>query len=251
MYGFSLLQAPNFAKTTVVGEKHLASIAQQELAPQKETGLPKRVTQLTLLTAMSTPEGPQLLYALTRSNSEARISNLVQMGACILASSKVVFLGTLSKLLSLLDPRKAQLCYTDTDSLLIATHELGLDRCLREGADPAELSALMEDPHSEVHQSGLLKDEGWYTDCSFRSAKFYRLGGRVTDGGELRRVRGVRSRQQDTLPRRVFGVDPITNRTSVRSVALRPTRGFEMTLQEESRTLSHSLNMKRVCQVGC
>jgi hypothetical protein len=97
------MQATNFSSTTVCSEKELASARCKK----------ENIVQLTLLGATAPEVGyPELLYALTRRRPEAKIRNVLQMSACILSSSRVVFLGLLRRLAQLLDPRKAQLCYT-------------------------------------------------------------------------------------------------------------------------------------------
>lgn len=59
-------------------------------------------------------EKPELLFALTKSNDNASIQNLVQVAVAILSNSKVIFLGHIKKLLDLLSTKKAELCYLDT-----------------------------------------------------------------------------------------------------------------------------------------
>jgi hypothetical protein len=60
-----------------------------------------------------------------------------------------------------------------------------------------------------------------------------------------RRMKGVPRRTQASLPLELFGQDPKQNTAVVSSVSLRPSRGFQLTIQEESRTISHGLNLKR------
>jgi hypothetical protein len=51
------------------------------------------------------------------------------------------------------------------------------------------------------------------------------------------------------VPKEVFG-PRASGDVVVRSTALRPTMGFEMTLVRESRALPNSLNCKRISVVG-
>ena len=106
-YGHSFMSPANFTSTTIVTETTLGQATHRR---QLEPG--GRITQLTLLGATSPDFGyPDLIFAATRSRVDAKILNIIQMGASILSSSRVIFLGILYELLDLLDPFLAQLCY--------------------------------------------------------------------------------------------------------------------------------------------
>ena len=111
------MQSTSFSSTTVCSERELASARCKK----------ENIVQLTLLGATATDIGyPELLYAVTRRRPEAKIRNVLQMSACILSSSRVVFLGILRKMALLLDPRKAQLCYTGEYSQTAEASDLAL-----------------------------------------------------------------------------------------------------------------------------
>jgi hypothetical protein len=149
----------------------------------------------------------------------------------------------------------------------MATTHPRLEDCLLspDGPDANLLRDMLVDPQADRHQAGKLKLEGTYTAGKppthardvvvvsltstltaglFRNAKCYYLANPVL-GEEHRRMKGVSRQTQKVLPLALFGQDPRTNSAVVHSVALRSTVGFEMTLQEESRTITHGLNFKR------
>ena len=106
-YGHSMMRPTSFTETTVVSEKTLG-----RKTYARQLGAGGRITQLTLLGVDCPDSGcPSLTYAVTRSREDAKILNLVQMGASILSSSRVIFLSLLHEMLRLLDPSLAQLCY--------------------------------------------------------------------------------------------------------------------------------------------
>ena len=88
----------------------------------------------------------------------------------------------------------------------------------------------MEDPEAEHHQAGQLRDEGSFTVGYIKAPKQYDLG------THTRRMKSFQRRVQGLLDPRHFGQDPRRNRVVAHTTALRPTRGLEMTLVEESRT---------------
>lgn len=134
----------------------------------------------------------------------------------------------------------------DTDSAIYSTSSELLEECLKPGVDPAELDLVMVDPDSALHQGGKLKLESTHTAGLFRSPKCYYLAGSV----EVKRMRGVQRKVQAHLEKKHFGQDVLGNTAVTRSVSLRPTRGFQMTLQGEDKSLSHSLNFKRAANVS-
>jgi hypothetical protein len=125
-------------------------------------------------------------------------------------------------------------------------------RDLRDSVRPSLLEAydadgsLFEDKTSPRHQAGLFKLEGVFNEAYFRNLKTYHLAGE--DCRDVLRVKSVPRRDQSALPKRVFG-QTCDNSAVVRSVCLRPTLGFEMTMLEESRSLPQALNFKRMAVV--
>jgi hypothetical protein len=119
---------------------------------------------------------------------------------------------------------------------------------------------VFEDPNSPLEQSGLFKCEGIYTESYFRSLKCYYLANpeekvvrlrsipRWVSGLNLARYGRLAyffRRAQECVPKDKFGPLQGDRDVVVKTTALRPTLGFEMTIQRESKTLSHTLNFKR------
>jgi len=109
IYGQGCMEATHFPTSTVMTMDRLNH------SKLLDEG---RVTHLTLLggfrhqpVAGDQPPRAELLYAVTQSAAQARIRNVVQMSASILSDSRVVFLGYLSRLAELLDPRLAEKMY--------------------------------------------------------------------------------------------------------------------------------------------
>ena len=84
----------------------------------------------------------------------------------------------------------------------------------------------------------------------YRNLKTYFLSdGKSTDErNAVLRVKGVPRRDQDSLPKRIFGQRD--NDASVRSVYLKPTRGMELGIFAESKSLPFALITKRKAVVS-
>lgn len=128
----------------------------------------------------------------------------------------------------------------------MVTSEPTLEACLTE--DTAEtreaLSCLMEKSKHPTHQSGKLKEEGWFTGLLVRSPKNYFLFGELSS--EVRRALGVPRRIQARLSSEHFGQDVTKNTPVIRSSSMRPSLGLQIVLLEESKTISHPLMFKRI-----
>jgi hypothetical protein len=101
-----------------------------------------------------------------------------------------------------------------------------------------------------VQQAGKLKIEGVYTLALFRCGKCYLLRNLTEfDLDEMIRFKGAPRRDIASFDQRLFSQDPEENTAVLRTTAMRPTAGLEMSLLTESRILSHSLNLKRFAPV--
>jgi hypothetical protein len=129
---------------------------------------------------------------------------------------------------------------------MVLTSEPSLEACL--ASDTAEnrnaLSSLLEETSNPMHQSGKLKEEGWFSGLLVRSLKNYFLFGEIS--AETRRALGVPRRTQARLHPRHFGQDVRANMPVIRTTSMRPTIGMKIVLLEESKTISHPLMFKRV-----
>lgn len=121
---------------------------------------------------------PELLFLLTRKNEKGRLLNTHQISGSILGISKVIFYEHIRSLLELLDPRKAEICYLDTDSIIIATSEPELYECVEEGLEEAfekQSQHLFVDESSPRHQTGKLKLEMLAKSGRFTSLYKHRI----------------------------------------------------------------------------
>ncbi|CAM6055381.1 unnamed protein product [Sphagnum tenellum] len=113
-YGFSAIQASNFSKTKIVSERHLLKNKDSLRSMYAEDSF-----QVTLLGAMIKEGGPpDLLYAISSHQPKAEIKNTIQTAVQIVQNSRVVFMGKVLTILRTFDPRKAELTYTGSGSLL-------------------------------------------------------------------------------------------------------------------------------------
>jgi hypothetical protein len=88
-------------------------------------------------------------------------------------------------------------------------------------------------------------------DCnlfSFSAVKTYFLGGKLMP--EMRRMRSVPRFIQDKLGTDLFGQDVTKNATNVRSTSMRPTKGLQVAILQESKRIAHSMNFKQKCLVS-
>jgi hypothetical protein len=202
---------------------------------------------------------PDLLYAVTTHNDGGKIRNLHHLGGTILSNSRKLFLGTILKLLRLLDSRKMEICYIDTDSVFLGISEPNLYNILKPEYNNAtgkmELDKLFESKTSQLgskHQSGLLKSEGLFQRAVIRNSKSYSLSNVTEDNpneviDKLNRCKGIRHRERDKLNIDHFAPDAAAKVFSIRSDVIRSRKDYAIELAHESKVLCHMINLKRFC----
>lgn len=121
----------------------------------------KNVFRVNLLGALLSPSAkPDLLYAVTMHRPNEKIRNILQLSAAILSQSRVIFLGKVLLLLRLLDPKKTEIAYHDTDSVIIVTNGEPIEDLAKKDLNCEQrhlLVELFEDPDAAIHQTGLFK----------------------------------------------------------------------------------------------
>jgi len=174
----------------------------------------------------------------------------------------------------------------DTDSFIFATFKPDLDDCVRSPLKEEWLRAgragLLEDPNSASEQSGKFKIEGVWSAAYMRSCKaYYLFNAPVSDEEETATAAAAAAatagRSDETLrmrsvPRRalyslqqqsaddstggggsrldaLFGQDSARNAPSIRLLQMKPTVGFEVIMLNQSRSVPHSINVKRIMPV--
>ena len=168
LYGYLMLEPKNFPRTRVVSE---TTLARQGLRPRPDgDGQFRRspesgVYEVGLLGVLDRgPERPpELLYSVNAHRSTARTANALQWSGTILGQSRSLLFGKLLVFLRYFDPRRLEVAYCDTDSILLAVASPDLATLLRpryRARWPAIAAFLFEDPTAERQQSGLLKVEG-------------------------------------------------------------------------------------------
>ena len=104
---------------------------------------------------------------------------------------------------------------------------------------------VFEDKASRSEEAGKFKVEGVYRLCTFRSHKCYHLGSPLDGSSEVRRMRSIPRKCHGSLREEDFSASGGPERSHVRYLAMRPTQGFEISVQSERRNLSHSINFRR------
>ena len=122
MYGFTMMEMPNYFKYTYALEENLRHHHKIDQS---------KINLLSVVKAKKSGK-PSFLYQLKYKLTDSLISNTLQVGATILGNSRVIFYDHIYKLLSFLNPRKAELCYMDTDSVFFFVSHDELDKCVKE-----------------------------------------------------------------------------------------------------------------------
>ena len=205
-----------------------------------------------------------LMYLLKYKQTTAKINNLLQIGATILGYSRAIFYSQIYNLLNLLDSRKAELCYCDTDSIMLFLSSANLRECVKEGRlDEFEQihREIFVDPRSDVTQAGRLKLEGFYQSGFFRSVKSYVLNPFPND--DTKRVvksKGIAKIIREKLPNEAFYIDdkqchlhnPKRGQKRkqedmfFQSLCLHPTMGDQIFLSVKRRRMANAINCKRL-----
>jgi hypothetical protein len=238
-YGYSMVETTSYTSTKI----WRGSDIRKSKAKRKVLASPDLVGAHLL--GCVEPEGApaDLLYAVTSWNSDGKIFNACQTASFILGNSRRIFLGLVLGLHRLMDPARFEACYYDTDSCIYAcTHAEPRDNVREDRLEEFDGSGIFEDKGSSAHQAGRLKVEGTYSRAYFRNLKTYHLG------EDCVRVRGIPRKTHSDIPVSKFGC--YDNALVVRSVALRPTEGFQIAILRESRSLPSSINLKRFASVS-
>ena len=193
----------------------------------------------------------RFLYAVSVSGNQKKVLNSLPRAVAVLSNSKRLFLSHLDVMFRCLDPRKAELCYVDTDSCIWSLSHDSLDRCLREErAAEWESSAIVANEEGPRSCHGLMKLEGTYRAGFFKNIKMYRLfqqpPAEETDDSEVyTRCKGVGRKTASHLDNAYFSqaVDP--PKAVVHRSTLKPTRAGEIHLVREAKSLAVPFNLKR------
>ena len=186
-----------------------------------------------------------------------QIKNLLQVGATILGYSRVIFFNHLYNFLSLLDSRKSELCYIDTDSCFFFVADEDIKKCVKEGEEKEFLQTSKEmfvDTQSTVTQAGRLKLEGYFKAGFFRCPKSYILQPFSDKEGRIVKNKGISSKVCEQIPNEAFLVNSHKRKASddlgeemfFQDLRLNPTMGEQIVISYKRRKMSNPINCKRV-----
>jgi hypothetical protein len=206
------------------------------------------------------------LTAVVLSGSEKQIFNSLARAVAVLSNSKRLFLSHLDVLFRCLDPRKAELCYVDTDSCVWSLTHDSIDRCLLpEKLECWRAASILADERGSQSCHGKLKLEGLFSAGLFKTMKIYRLfehkgsastaTSTSTEDADFcsvyTRCKGINRKRAPFLPDSCFEVPDLAepaetgSRLVVHRRALRPAITGEMLIVHEARSLAAPFNMKR------
>ena len=187
----------------------------------------------------------RFLYAVSISGQRKSVLNSLARAVAVLSNSKKLFLGHLNIMFRCLDPRKAELCYVDTDSCIWSLSEPGLDLCLRpERVKEWEEASIIANEEGAKSCHGLMKLEGMYRAGLFKNIKIYRLF-QDDRSPVYTRCKGVGRNTASHISDDYFFQSSRPPRLVVHRSTLRPTRAGEIHLVRESKSLAVPFNLKR------
>ena len=253
LYGQFMMEKNKYHTYTYATESHLRK------------NPPEKATSVNLISAIPTKKSSYLYYHVKWLQSTAKITNLLQVGATILGYSRTIFYNQIYTILSLLDSKKAELCYIDTDSMALLVSSPQLRDCVKPGKEDIfdkQTKSMFINPHSEKTQAGRLKLEGYYQSAFFRCVKSYVLNPFPHLSDErIVKSKGIASVVRKQIPDKCFEVSPrkrenVENDTSnqedmfFQNMHLYPTMGEQIFLSIKRRKLSNPINCKRVMKVS-
>ena len=262
-YGQYMMEKCRYHKFTYAYEESL------------KTCPPTNASSINLLSAVKRNDSKvSFLYHLKYPLSNSSIRNLLQVGAMILGYSRVIFYNQILTLLNFLDPKKAELCYLDTDSVMFFLASANLKDCIKQGKESefekVSKNKLFVDPTSKYTQAGLMKMEGYYQAGFFKCIKNYVLiPFSHTNEERVTKSKGMARVIKDQLPKECFYVsdrkrlreenatsnDAEGNLQKKRKLtkenlffqhyALHPTMGEQMVISRKRKVMPNSINCKR------
>ena len=273
-YGFSSCMINSYAKTVV------RSSAQLEDRRSKHLENARSVSLIGCTPGKNNDDNSEeihLLYAITKNNDTAKIQNICQLAAAILSNSKVLFFDCLFFFFRCFSPKRAEICYLDTDSAIYSISRIDLEELvekkhLDEYRD--NVGNYLHLGEADIPAHGKFKIETICESGLFHSSKCYWLGKAVdiekereekrgkkrkrdddndeSEAPSMKRFKGTSRGVQDSLQKKHFDLNKETglpvggfaNRTK-----LAATGGFEMLMVGESKALVNPITIKRKYEV--
>ena len=254
LYGQTLMEKSKYHTYTYATEEHL------------KKNPPEKAISVNLISAIPSKKSSYLYYHVKWPQNTARITNLLQVGATILGYSRTIFYNQIYTLLSLMDSKKVELCYIDTDSMALLVSSPELKNCVKPGMEEIfekETESMFVDPHSKKTQAGRLKIEGYFQSAFFKCVKNY-VCNPFPQSSDKRVVKskGISSVVRGQIPDKCFEVSPKKRKNEenedqsyqeemfFQNMHLHPTVGEQIFLSIKRRKLSNSINCKRLMKVN-
>ena len=261
-YGQYMMEKSRYHKFTYAYEESLKKMP------------PTHATSINLLSAVKQKNAKvSFLYHVKFPLKDTNIRNLLQVGAMILGYSRVIFYNQILTLLQLLDSKKAELCYLDTDSVMFFLAGANLKDCVKPGKEldfEKAASKLFVNPTSKFTQAGLMKMEGYYQAGFFKCIKNYiLLPFPHTKEEKVIKSKGTARVVRNQLPTECFYVSnrkaekednnnsthdiSVSNKKKVQSqeklffqhYSLHPTLGEQLVISRKRKVMPNSINCKR------
>ena len=243
IYGQFLMEICKYYKYTYVNESNLG---RQHVKKASDINI------INIIPKRKNPNEYSLLYQCKYKQTNAKINNLLQLGAMILGHSRVSFYEQIQTLYEYFDDKMAENCYIDTDSMMWALASENILDCIKPNLknDFTERVAknLFADTKSKKHQAGKLKIEGYYSSGYFKCVKHYILNPfHNSDLKCLVKCKGLPNIIQQKLCNENFVTDSTDNQNLFfKHYKLHPTMGSEqMCISLKRRQMTNALNCKR------
>ena len=249
-YGQTLMEKNKYHKYTYATEEHL------------KYNPPLKAININLLTLIKKNESDfSFLYNLKYPLTNAKINNLMQVGCTILGYSRKIFYHQIFTFLRLLDKRKIELCYLDTDSVMFFSASVDIKKCVKKGKEKefevASKKWLFENPNSTETQAGLMKLEGCFQSAYFLCVKNYVLiPFPETEQERIVKSKGNARVIQKKMPDSAFYTSKLKRKIGLDSenddptlyfqhYALHPTMSEEICISVKRRKMANAINCKR------
>ena len=243
LYGQFMMEKSRYHKYTYALDDHL----------KKKP--PLTVSNINLLSAVRNKKTKKLnlLYHLKYPQTNAKISNLMHVGATILHHSRIIFFQHVFNLLKYFDERKSQLSYMDTDSAMLFVSSENLQECIKPQytSQIKEIWAkLFSDPNATNTQAGLLKLEGYFQSAFFKCVKSYVLNPfpNDTDSQRVVKSKGLAKVIRENIPDKCFKVGIKRKNEEemfFQHYSLHPTMAEEIYISLKRKRMANAINCKR------
>ena len=192
-----------------------------------------------------------MIFQAKYDQKNAKIKNLIQLGAMILGHSRVIFYRQLYTLYKYLEPSMAENCYIDTDSMMWALGDSNLKNCVKKNLLSEfenKTKDMFVNPDAKVTQAGRLKLEGFFAAGYFKCVKNYTLiPFKDSKLESVNKAKGMPQFISSKMKKDHFMTDSFeAEKLFFQSYKLHPTIGGEQIfISLQKRKMTNALNCKR------